>query len=188
MARSPRNPRPPVKPLKPKAPRKPKAPNLVLLPLPDAAELPRPNTKEAQSFEPTDRQRLFHEVAVRCLVAGKVHPTAWMAEYYEVYNDRLTSTEFGQWKLNRKFVQWFYADLRYTPDDNDLAVADAVFMQTIVKGVAAGDARSMEIYANIRGFRKRPTNPNEGDGNVVERAIDDYVNTPTAAGWGEVKK
>lgn len=165
-----------------------KAPNLKLVSLPPP-EIPISHRqKEAEEYEPTERQRRFHDVAVRCMVAGKVHPSMWMNEHYEQFNERVSAAEFDRWKVNKSFTRWFYADLRYTPDENDLAVADAVFMQTIIKGVSAGDARALEIYANIRGFRKRPTGANEADGTEVDKAIDAFVKSPTAAGWDAVKK
>lgn len=179
--------RPPVRPLRPKPPKKPKH-KLVLVPLPKVEELPRPNRPAAEEYEPTERQRRFHDVAVRCIATGKMHPAVWLNEYYEQFGERLTAAEFEKWKKLRSFTHWFYADLRYTPDENDLAVADAMFMQKVVEGVARGDPRFTEIYANIRGFRKRPAGAHESDGSAVDRAIDEFKNSVPASGWDQVKK
>ena len=164
----------------------PSKPTLTLVPLPLTDDVPKVSGRVA--YQPTDRQLRLHLVAVDLVAAGKMSPVEWLSEHYTRFGERVTAAEFTKWKENGAFARWFYADLSYQPDEHDQEMMDALFLKRVQDGVAAGDRRAMEIYANIRGFRKRPAAPETGAEDAVEAAIDAWAGQGTAEGWSAIKK
>lgn len=134
-------------------------------------------TKKIEEFEPTPRQVGLRQSAADAIAQGRVHPVTWLQYHYEQTGENITAAEFEEWKRTGQFRRWFYGSLVVVPDEDDLRIADSVFHNKMIEGVASGDAKAMQIYATTRGLRKSPTKPEER-GNDVDTLLAEFGDLP----------
>lgn len=123
-------------------------------------------------FEPSDRQRGFILLAEICIRSNLITITSWieatkrmgkaaeiedvMLTIPEVFDGApMTWREWKMWNFEDAFRAWFWSELPVNPVSNEeLALMEAKWWESIARGVAAGDPESLRMFSRIRHAEK----------------------------------
>jgi hypothetical protein len=120
---------------------------LTLIPFVDQANL---------SFEPSERQEAFRDVAYRLCEENNYFKGDWFKETREMRDefpgDPVRLREWKEWLKNHAFVAWFYAELpiQEPPDEYELNAMDGQWWHGIDRGLKSNKEWAYKAYARQR--------------------------------------
>lgn len=109
-----------------------------------------------EGYACTDKQFRFRLTAIRCVqTTPKAAPPDWVVEHMAEHHEIVGLDEFETWMKDPAFERWFYAPLRWVPDDAWLEMQKGQVMRKLAAGVAEGDARAIDLFMSAAGMNKR---------------------------------
>ena len=125
-----------------------------------------------QDFEPSPRQRRFHEVAAECEESGKGYVRDWMiaCQKADGFDSPVSMKEWRAWLKQPGFSAWFYDafPLPRTMSKEDVDGLDVVFWQKLREMMRDGDSKALDLYAKVTGKVGRKDEDDVGDSAVLE--------------------
>jgi hypothetical protein len=125
-----------------------------------------------QGFEPSPRQRKFHEIAAQCEESGQGYVRDWMiaCKNSGEFDAPVSMKEWRAWMGVPGFAAWFYDafPLPRTMSKEDVGGLDVVFWQKLREMMHDGDSKALDLYAKVTGKVGRQDEDERGDSAVLE--------------------
>ena len=125
-----------------------------------------------QAFEPSPRQRKFHETAAKCEESGQGYVRDWMiaCKNSGEFDAPVSMKEWRDWMIEPGFAAWFYDafPLPRTMSKEDVDGLDVVFWQKLREMMHDGDSKALDLYAKVTGKVGRKDEDEGSDSSVLE--------------------